>query len=113
MDEKQLEHIRQIADYYGYKRQINKAIEECGELIQRLAKYNGLLMGDASVDKTEAIINITDEIADVFICIKQIAYLLKIEDPVKGFIDYKITRQLDRIVDEKLYGKDRSEQSEL
>lgn len=113
MNEKQLEQIKQIADYYGKQRQINKAMEECGELVQMLAKYNSILMGDMLVDQKETTINITEELADVLVCIKQIAYLLKIEDPVKGFIDYKITRQLDRIEDEKLYKQNRSGQGEL
>lgn len=109
MNEKQIQQIQQIADYYGKQRQINKAMEECGELVQMLAKYNSILMGDMLVDQKETTINMADEIADVIVCIKQIAYLLKIENPVKGFVDYKITRQLDRIADEKFYGKDRSE----
>ena len=35
-----IKNIRIIADYYGFDKQSNQAIEECGELIQALAKLN-------------------------------------------------------------------------
>lgn len=98
MNEKQ---IKQIADYYGYKRQINKAMEECGELIQALAKNNRCLAGDRDIDERETVANVAEELADVMICIHQLMYILKIQNTVDAFVDFKILRQLDRIEEMK------------
>ena len=32
--------LKNIADFYGQESQLNQTVEECGELVQAIAKYN-------------------------------------------------------------------------
>ena len=75
-----------IADYYGEANQRIKCIEECGELIQAIAKD----------DPTEHII---EELADVHIMTVQLAYLLGAEEFTRQ-VEHKVDRQINRILDE-------------
>lgn len=94
---RQVGDIKKIADYYGLKSQINQTTEECGELIQALAKYNRCLAGDRKIEEREAVAKIAEELADVMVCVHQMMYILKIQNTVDAFVDFKILRQFARI----------------
>jgi NTP pyrophosphatase (non-canonical NTP hydrolase) len=81
------------AEYYGYKRQSQQAIEECSELIQAISKYNRLLNGEYAGKEKKIVANLVEELADVEICIEQLKYFLKITDTkINNIKEYKINR---------------------
>lgn len=77
-----------IADHYGTLGQLNKAIEECQELIAAIVGY---------LENRESRAHIAEEIADVKVMLTQIEYLLHSEYEVEGMMRYKVDRQLKRI----------------
>lgn len=87
------DRIRKIADYYGLYAQLDMLQEECAELIQAVSKY-----------KRKRVTNIFEEMADVFIMLDQIIYLLNkevasvdVEELIALWMEKKIRRQLERI----------------
>ena len=90
--------IIEIAEFYGYDAQSRQCIEEMAELTVALNKmwregmktdyfYSELKKND-----------IAEEIADVYIMLEQMKYLLNIyEDDIETIINRKILRQLERI----------------
>lgn len=87
------ERIKRIADYYGLDAQLDMLQEECAELIQAVSKY-----------KRKRVTNIVEEMADVFIMLDQIIYLLNkevasvdVEEIIALWMEKKIRRQLERI----------------
>lgn len=91
--------LREIADYYGFEAQANQVIEECGELIQAIAKYNRTKGNgyDTPVTSAAAITKIVEELADVQLVVCQLVYLLKCGDEVLEITNEKADRQLGRI----------------
>lgn len=91
------ERLMQIADHYGLDEQLNMLQEECAELIQAVNKYKRT--------RTAAIV---EEMADVYIMLYQITYLLNkevasgdVEDFIAMWMEKKIRRQLERIEKER------------
>lgn len=87
------ERLKQIADHYGLDEQLNMLQEECTELIQAVSKYRRT--------RTTAIV---EEMADVYIMLYQITYLLNkeiasvdVEDFIAMWMEKKIRRQLERL----------------
>lgn len=87
-----------IAHYYGYEAQSRQLIEEMAELTQSINKKwrgenTGLYRG--YYDDMKAI---TEEIADVQICIEQVKLLLGITDKqIESVAESKIIREKSRI----------------
>ena len=95
--------IKQIADANGFKVICNKTFEELGELNTALARYQAErdthykgIVEDLMIHG-EVWDNLTDELADAQIMIKQIAYFCNMEKEVKEMMEYKISRQLERM----------------
>ena len=86
------DRIYEIADHYELDTQLNILQEECAELIQAASKYRR----NGSVD-------IIEEIADVYIMLDQIVYLLDKKhsvDVYKGvslWMEKKVRRQMNRM----------------
>lgn len=95
MTEEQKKKVREIAAHYGIKSQEQVAIEECAELIEAITKSNR--RKDSAKELVASISDIAGEIADVLIMCEQLTYLYGIEEVVKEQIEYKISRQLDRM----------------
>lgn len=76
---------------WGEDAQIDMCIEECSELIQALCKYKR--------GKHNAIANIKEELADVFITIKQMQIYFDVRsmESIQGHIDYKVNRLKERV----------------
>ena len=98
------EAIKKIADTYGYDVQSRQLIEEMSELTQAINKYwrkqleCGKRIPFATRPDNEEWRNIVEEIADVQICIKQVKYLLNIQDKdIIPVLEQKLNRQLERI----------------
>lgn len=73
------------AKMLGKETNLLQTIEECGELIKAICKYNRTLgIGQKTeVTTKDAYQNLIEEIADVSICIEQLIYLQGIEDEVE------------------------------
>lgn len=80
-----------IIDTYGTKVQEDIAIEECSELIKAICKNRR----NPSNETRKGII---DEITDVEIMIEQLKIIHSCSREVEERIDYKIERQIDRIM---------------
>ncbi len=93
------ERIKQIANYYGYGKQKIQLMEELGELMQAISKYD---RAETEYDIHRARLNIIDELVDVQIMIDQFRVLLGVEpEYFNEKYDYKLKRQMSRIEDEK------------
>ena len=98
MNKQQKEKVKQIADFYGIEKQLEKLAEECEELIDATVDY-GIDYHVANEDiSTSALI---DEMADVKIMIKQLEYLLECEQEVKDRVEFKLNRQIGRMEEER------------
>ena len=92
MTQEQKQQCKQIFEHYGEEKQLDKLLEESEELIEATMKYQE--------DKSEANLNhLAEEMADVEIMLRQIKAV--VGDKVDEFIQYKLTRQLKRIENEK------------
>lgn len=103
MTEKQKCQCQQICTHYGIEGQKGILTEECAELIQAVSKLTRAEQSGKVFDKTEAMLNLVEEMADVTIMIEQIlhAYWKNAGDAkLDYFIDQKLTRQLGRIESE-------------
>lgn len=84
-----LDDVKKIAEHYGWGNQRIKAIEEMAELSVALAK-NGTLA------------NIKEEIADVYVMLRQLRFLLNISnDELRDMMCQKVERQLKRMEEER------------
>lgn len=83
------QNFEYIINTYGKNPQIDMAIEECSELQKALLKER---RGKGTVD------DIIDEIADVQIMIEQLKIIFNCDDAVSDRIQYKINRQIKRIL---------------
>lgn len=84
--------IKKIALHYGYDVESIKLIEEMAELQQAICKHR------ESKDKAKTLIDIKSEMADVYIVLEQMKYLLNIKDEeLEELKDFKINRQLLRM----------------
>ncbi len=93
---KHLDHtdkrIKSIALNYGYDRQSIKLIEEMAELQKAICKHR------ESKDKAKTLIEIKEEMADVYVVLEQLKYLLNISElELEEKREFKINRQLLRI----------------
>ena len=80
-----------IINSYGTKSQEDVAIEEMAELQKAILKHRRY-----TGDETRA--EIIDEIADVEIMIEQLKIIFSCKKEVESRIDYKIERQIKRIL---------------
>ena len=91
--------IIEISEFYGFDTQSRQCIEEMAELTVALNKYHRITNDMNYVyEHTKCIDSIKEEIADVYIMLEQMKYLLNIyEDDIETIINRKILRQLERI----------------
>ena len=103
MTEEQKAMCRRICEHYGVESQKGILTEECAELIQAVSKLTRAEQSGKVFDKTEAMLNLVEEMADVTIMIEQIlyAYWKNAGDAkLDYYIKQKLTRQLGRIESE-------------
>lgn len=76
---------KENANKLGVQTSLWQTQEECGELVKAIGKYNRTRGYGQITETTEedAIKNLIEEIADVSICIEQLAYLLGVEGQVE------------------------------
>ena len=86
-----MEILRDCVKEYGTLNQVDIAIEEMSELIKALIKqrrYN---------DDDKRLLNIAEEMADVYIMLLQLGIIFDNQDKVKYFFKMKINREKDRL----------------
>lgn len=96
------EKIEFIANHYGYDAQSRQCIEEMAELTQAINKWWRVCGNGQNTEKSiaECRYNLVEEIADVFIMLCQLEYLLDLELEVSKMSTKKLDRTLERIKEE-------------
>ena len=84
-------------EFYGKPNQIIKANEEMAELTKELCKAISYEAYHLELNKKP----IAEELADVLIMAEQIAIMFDIDKETNQFIEYKQSRLLSRVADEK------------
>ena len=84
----EIEILIEAIKTFGEKAQEEMAIEECSELIQAISHKHRNRQH-----------NIAEEIADVEIMLSQLKIIYSCKDEVERLIDYKIEREIKRILD--------------
>ena len=83
------QNIKRIAKHYGFRHQLTKATEECGEFIAALSK----LANDEGSRK-----DVLEEMADVLVMLEQARYFLNIDSSeLHKAMEAKINRQIRRM----------------
>lgn len=89
------EKIKEQADYFGTEDRLCQLMEECGELIQAANKYRRHINGDATLNAIPLLLkeDMTEEMADVSLLMKEISYLLDIEEEdIASEVEEKLSR---------------------
>lgn len=91
--------IQYIADHYGYEPQSRQLIEEMAELTVAINKaWRKTLDTVDKIPNMDDEERIVEEIADVEIMLRQIKYLLGVdEDELSQIAERKLNRQIERI----------------
>lgn len=98
------ERIRKISSYYGFRSQEMQLMEEMGELIQAVSKFERAENPPEAYETMQAII---EELVDVQIMIEQFRELLNVSDErFEEIYNNKLERQIKRIG----YAKRRAQQ---
>lgn len=96
---RQAKIIRETVNIYGDK-QYMTAVEEMAELMQAIGKYlriNYSGCDDVSQIQKEAVNNITEEMADVYVMLEQLQIMLNIKNgDIHEVINRKLNRQYER-----------------
>lgn len=81
-------------EQFGLENRMTQTVEECSELIHVICKCQRVFDQDKTcmADIAKLKQNITEEIADVEICLKQLKYLLCNTEEVEKIKVYKIER---------------------
>lgn len=91
--------IRETVNIYGDK-QYMTAVEKMAELMQAISKYLRITYSgcdDVSQIQKEAINNIAAEMADVYVLLEQLQFMLDIKnEDIQSVIDKKLNRQFER-----------------
>ncbi|MDF2563751.1 MAG: hypothetical protein K0Q53_146 [Massilibacillus sp.] len=82
--------LKTIANHFKYDNQKSKTIEEAEEFLEALEEYHN----NKNVKNLE---HLTEEIADLEICLSQLKYLIGINQYVEEVKQQKIQRTLERI----------------
>lgn len=87
--------LDKIIDHYGRSHQIDKAVEELGELIVAIAKERGA-QKLRQVDPHHRA-DVIEEISDVKVIIAQLEIIYSCRDEVERMVDYKLRRTLEEM----------------
>lgn len=91
-----------ICDTLGREELLGQLTEECGELIQATQKFRRALKGTTPVSLDEAQVHLTEEIADVALCMDTMIELGLVDRTGVQFIGrYKADRWHGRIVERR------------
>lgn len=80
---------------YGYPAQVDMAIEEMSELTKALCKERRAMLNPA--ERTQALDNVIEEIADVAIMLEQLLLMFDHDGEVQKAADFKLERLEQRM----------------
>lgn len=86
----------QAEELWGLIAQYDQAIEEMGELIVAINKYKRKCLYGEYKDNQKIIDDLTEEIADVRMCLEQLSYYVG-EDKVDAMLDKKMAKLQEEI----------------
>lgn len=89
------EGLKEIVRTYGEVSQIEMAIEEMSELTKALLKHRRAIRNGENTEARED--DIAEEMADVWIMLKQLEIIFDNKDKIKNYMDFKVQRQLKRM----------------
>lgn len=91
----------EIADCYGVEKQKNQLIEEMAELTQAIIKLWRFKRGvlHKAITEKELMDNLIEEMADVKLVLDQLIYLMDAAAEVQDVMEYKVKREMNRILD--------------
>ena len=95
MKQQHYDNIVRAAEYYGFRVQCKKTVEEIGEALAALGCAMQTSMMDEDWRDVKA--NLCEEIADVYNMLDQIVYLLDAEELVQDIAEGKMRREMRRI----------------
>lgn len=97
-----------IIDHYGYRHQLFKCAEE-------LAELQTLVLQDANMNGKVPINRMVEEIADVYVMLKQLSLIYLLDDrDLQPVIDFKIDRTIERMnANERWEAEAKSEKENL
>ena len=100
MNEQMKKQCEQIAMHYGEHLQLDIMLEEAAELIQAISNMQRKRQRYSIV---YARLHYIEKLADVSIMAEQLVTLLNATDheTFKGFVEYKLDRQIDRMKSEE------------
>ena len=84
-----------VAEFWGNKMPM-LLMEECGELIQAVSKYERYLNSDNGGDDECEVLrnNLLEEIRDMYISLEAIKYLYSVDDnEINGLIEKKLNKK--------------------
>ena len=87
-----IDKLKEIADKLGKEEILCQLSEECAELSQACLKYRRVMKGLTPKTEDEVFENLTEELADVLVNIRQLKYL---------FCDSKISSKIGEIQNRK------------
>lgn len=97
MTEYQIIKAHKIAKHYGLNKQRFQALQELNELSAELLRRK-----DQITNKAEHKNKLIDEMADVYVMLKQLETLYHIEQrDIEDRITFKLNRQIERIAEEE------------
>ena len=97
-DNETMKRVTELAvNHYGNGHQITKCIEEVGEFLQALGRYNIAEEGEPALLAKG---NLQEEIADAIIMLQQMR-LIYGQEEIDWWINFKLERLEDRIEKEK------------
>lgn len=110
------DRIIMIAEHYGFNAQTRQLIEEMAELTAAINRFWRKCLKCGEIEytaeddfrkeiwATREWINLLAEVSDVKVCLRQLEYMLDCDDGIKSGEEYKISRQLRRIIMEEKDG---------
>lgn len=84
------------AELWGMRSQLNILTEECSEVIKAISKINRM-MDEGAYDQ-EVIDNLSEEMADVFVCTMSVIKIMDAKEKVEKAMDFKLGRLEKRII---------------
>lgn len=95
INNKQIEILKNAINIYGVASQHDMMVEEMAELTKSILKFRRNIK---DVNRKNYIVDIIDELADVYIMLKQLEIIhCDSENDVQNIINYKIDRLQKRI----------------
>ena len=112
---------KNFLDVFGEDIQYTFLFEEMGELAQAVGKYLRKRTNATEEERKELISHISEEIADVKLCIEEIEYILDCWEDVKKWKNFKVNRGKERVkhsnleiqLDKKNYDKPQTLKNKL